>query len=121
MKSARGKDIKPARTKYAKHLKEQGQNAMRERIKGQQHLNQIIKNVKKLQNLNEKLEPTEVTRLKVACDQHFKILGKILPDIKQTEINVSGAIEHKSVDELSITELEKIIDRKDYEVVEDDE
>lgn len=117
LSNKKGKEIAPAKSKYARSLKKQGQDAMRERIKGQQHINQILKNVKKLQDLDEDLDSTQVTRLKVACDQHFKILGKILPDIKQTEINVSGSVEHKKVEEMSIMDLEKIVYEAEYEVI----
>ena len=103
LKNAKGKESKPAKSIYAKGLKEQGQNAMRERIKGQQHLNHIVKNIKKLENLKEELNATEVNRLKVATDNHFKILAKILPDVKTIEHTHSGTIEHKEVKELSIS------------------
>ena len=73
-----------------------------------------------LQDLTKEMDNTEVNRIKIANDNHFKILAKILPDVKQTDINVSGEIEHKKVEELSQQELEKIV-YAEYRVIEDED
>lgn len=120
-KSSRGEVITRPRTKLGRAKRTEAQEVMRERIKGQQHLNHIVKNIKRLENLKEELDPTQVNRLKIATDHHFKILGKILPDIKATEINVTGSIDHKRVDELSTDDLKRIIDAEYTEIKDDQE
>lgn len=119
--STRGKEIVKPQTKYARHLRAQAHEVMRERIKGQQHLNQVTKIAKRLHTEASTLSTTEIQALKASADIQFKILGKILPDLKSSEINVKGSIEHRNVQELSVADLSRIIEGEFLHAEEDDE
>lgn len=63
---------------------------VREKIQAAYHLNQIIEI---LDDVTLTAEDVPVARLKI--DGHFKLLGKVLPDLKATEVEVSGEITHE--------------------------
>lgn len=63
---------------------------VREKIQAAYHLNQITEI---LEDVTLTAEDVPVARLKL--DGHFKLLGKVLPDLKATEIEHSGSISHE--------------------------
>ena len=68
------------------------QEALREQLSKQAHVQHVIDISEKLQSLDKELEQTEITRLKYAADLKLKLINKYLPDLKAMEIE--GDIEH---------------------------
>lgn len=68
------------------------QEALREQLSKQKHLEQVVKNVKKFEEQGAAMEPNELQALKHATDTRLKLINKYLPDLKQVEIE--GGIEH---------------------------
>lgn len=61
------------------------QEALRESLSSQGHLQYVIQNIDKLSELNTELDPTEVNRLKIASEMRLKLINKYLPDLKSVE------------------------------------
>lgn len=68
------------------------QEALREQLSKQKHLEQVVKNVKKFEEQGITMESSELQALKHATDIRLKLINKYLPDLKQVEIE--GGIEH---------------------------
>lgn len=62
------------------------QEALRDQLSNQKHIEKVIENLEKLANLADDLDATQVQRLKSANDGHLKLINKYLPDLKMTEI-----------------------------------
>lgn len=62
------------------------QEALREQLSKQGHLQQVLVNIKKFENLDEELDNNSVQRLKAANEGRLKLIGKYLPDLKATEL-----------------------------------
>ena len=59
------------------------QKALREQLSAQGHVQHIADNIKKIEELAySKSAPFDLTKLKVANDQRFRLLNKYLPDLK---------------------------------------
>jgi|AOAMet_66_BLW_10_1038536.scaffolds.fasta_scaffold09219_2 hypothetical protein len=65
------------------------QEALREQLSNQGHLQHVIDMVDKLQNLDTPLEALDVTRIKAAIDSKLKLIGKYLPDMRHIEADVT--------------------------------
>lgn len=72
------------------------QEELRLKLQAGGHLQHVIENVKKLQDLNIDMDNVAVRRLDVANNAHLKLIGKYLPDLKSTELTGEGggALEH---------------------------
>jgi hypothetical protein len=65
------------------------QEALREQLSQQGHVQHVTDIAQKLTNLEGELDPVQVQRLKAAADIKLKLIGKYLGDVKAVE--VSGA------------------------------
>lgn len=65
------------------------QEALREQLSQQGHVQHVTDIAQKLTNLEGELDPVEVTRLKAAADIKLKLIGKYLGDVKAVEISGS--------------------------------
>jgi len=66
------------------------QEALREQLSKQKHIEQVVKNIKKFEEQGAAMEPQEVQSLKVATDTRLKLISKYLPDLKSTELTGEG-------------------------------
>lgn len=66
------------------------QEALREQLANQGHLQYISENIAKLEDADTELDATQVQRLKYATEARIKLLGKYLPDLKSTELTGEG-------------------------------
>lgn len=66
------------------------QEALREQLSKQKHVEQVIKNIKKMEGQGAAMEPTELNAMKYATDARLKLINKYLPDLKATEHSIGG-------------------------------
>jgi len=66
------------------------QEALREQLAEQCRLQHVFDNIRKLEDLEEELEPNNFNRIKTANEQRLKLLNKYLPDLKSTELTGEG-------------------------------
>jgi len=66
------------------------QEALREQLSRQKHVEQVIKNVKKMENDGASMEATELQALRAATDVRLRLVNKYCPDLKQTDIELTG-------------------------------
>jgi len=66
------------------------QEALREQLSKQKHLEQVVGIAKKINEQAATLDATELNALKSAADLHLKIVNKYLPDLKSTELTGEG-------------------------------
>jgi hypothetical protein len=67
------------------------QEALREQLSAQGHVQHVVDNIKKFEDLRRKIEPQQFARLRAATEFRLKLINKYLPDLKATEI--SGALD----------------------------
>lgn len=60
--------------------------ALREQLKAQGHIQHLIDNTNKLQDLGKDLDQQQVQRLKAANDTHKFVINKYIPDLKSIEV-----------------------------------
>lgn len=68
------------------------QEALREQLSKQKHLEKVVDNVKKMEEQGSEMEGQELQALKYATDARLKLIAKYLPDLKS--IDIEGDIEH---------------------------
>jgi hypothetical protein len=66
------------------------QDALREQLANQGHVQHVIDITDKLSELDNELDSGKVQRLKAAADIKLKLINKYLPDLKATEITGEG-------------------------------
>lgn len=81
------------------------QEALREQLSKQKHIEQVVKNINKMEKLKVdvdggkdreinykdlQLNQFELQKLKTANEQRFKLINKYLPDLKQSDITIAG-------------------------------
>ena len=66
------------------------QDALREVLSKQKHVEQVIVNIKKMEEQGASMYPTELQALRAATDTRLKLVNKYLPDLKQTDIELTG-------------------------------
>ena len=66
------------------------QDALREQLQAKGLMQQVIESSEKLADLTQDLTSNEVQRLKAANDSRLALVKKYLPDLKQTDLEVSG-------------------------------
>lgn len=69
----------------ANQNKEIRQQAIREQLVAGGHLQHVIEITNKLADLTIPLDSSEVSRLKAAADNHYKLLDKYLPNLKPVD------------------------------------
>lgn len=62
------------------------QEALRDQLQAQGHLQHLVDIATKLREQHIDLEATSITSLKAAADLHCKMINKYLPDLKSVEI-----------------------------------
>lgn len=83
------------------------QEALREQLSQQGHVQHVVEISEKLRDLNTKLEAVEIQRLKAAADLKIKLIDKYLPTEKPVEH--SGLIEtYQRASELTDDQLADI-------------
>ena len=75
------------------------QEALRDQLSAQGHVQHVIDLAEKLSTLTDQLDPTEVVRIKAAADIKLKLISKYLPDLKSTELTgeAGGPIQLDSI------------------------
>jgi len=76
------------------------QEALREQLAAQGHVQHVIDIANKLTDLEVKLEANDVTRLKAAADIKKGLISKYLPDLKSIELSEAADFSNYSDDEL---------------------
>lgn len=66
------------------------QEALREQLAQQGHVQHVVEIAEKLSNLDDALDSNEVNRLKIVIDTKLKLMNKYIPDLKSTEITGDG-------------------------------
>ncbi len=66
------------------------QDALREQLSKQKHLEHVIELCTKLQDLDTEISALDRQRLKDVIDTKLKLVAKYLPDIKAVEITGDG-------------------------------
>lgn len=68
------------------------QEALREQLSKQGHLQHVVDNINKMQELDEEGEffKNSLEKLKVANEQRLRLINKYLPDLKNTEVTGDG-------------------------------
>ena len=66
------------------------QDALREQLSAKGLMQQVIEVAEKLSDLSIPLESNDISRLKAANDARLALVKKYLPDLKQTDIELSG-------------------------------
>jgi len=69
------------------------QEALREQLTAQGHVQHVVDIANKLLELDNKLEQSDIQRLKIAADLKLKLIAKYAPDLKQEDINHTGSID----------------------------
>lgn len=62
------------------------QEALREQLSAQGHIQHVIDICAELNELTKPLEAVEVNRKKIVIDTKLKLINKYCPDLKQTEL-----------------------------------
>jgi hypothetical protein len=73
------------------------QEALREQLANGGHVEHVIDIAKKLADLTQALENSDVNRLKAAADIKMRLITKYLPDLKAVEIEVDSDEDTPSV------------------------
>lgn len=66
------------------------QEALREQLSAQGHVQHVIEICNELNDLTIALEPLDVQRKSKVIDTKLKLINKYLPDLKNTEISGDG-------------------------------
>jgi len=67
------------------------QEALREQLSAQGHVQHVIENIEKFEDLANELDNNSIQRLKAANEHRLKLINKYLPDLKATEL--TGSVE----------------------------
>lgn len=85
------------------------QEALRDQLEAQGHVQHITDILDKVSNLSIELDHLAVQRLKVTIDTKLKLIGKYLPDLKQQEIELTA---RHTISEISDEELQNIVENE---------
>lgn len=66
------------------------QEALREQLSKQKHIEQVIKNIEKMEQHGAGMESTELQAIKAATENRLKLVDKYLPGLKSTELTGEG-------------------------------
>ena len=69
------------------------QEALREQLANQGHLQHIIDLLAEIENLDKELDANQINRLKIVVDTKLSLLKKYLPDLKAVEVTGDGGDE----------------------------
>ena len=62
------------------------QEALREQLSSQGHVQHVVDSINKLEQLDDELDSTEVQRIRAAIDSRLKLVDKYLPSLKSIEL-----------------------------------
>jgi hypothetical protein len=65
------------------------QEALREQLQNQGHIQYIVDNIGKIEDLDSELDSNEAGRLKSATELRLKLVNKYLPDLKAVENTIN--------------------------------
>ena len=95
-------------TTRAKENRAIRQEELRAKLSAGSHIQHVIDNANKLQELGTVLEPNDIQRLKIASELKLKLINKYLPDVKQVEldanIGLTGDMKHELVRAVIVNE-----------------
>lgn len=80
------------------------QEALREQLAAQGHVQHVVDIVNKLADLSQPLDSIEVQRLKAATDNHWKAIDKYLPNLQSIEMKAEVEQVQKVISEEPLTE-----------------
>lgn len=83
------------------------QDALREQLSKQKHVEKVIEIAKKLNEQAASLESTHIQSLRASADLHMRLVNKYLPDLKATEL--SGAVGVMDLSDKTDEELAAIV------------
>jgi len=66
------------------------QEAQRDQLRNQGHLQHVIDIANKLCDLDTELDQTQIMRLKSTADIKLKLINKYIPDVKAVEVTGEG-------------------------------
>ena len=66
------------------------QDALREMLSKKCTVEQVLVNIKKMEEQGAQFEATELQALRAATDTRLKLLNKYIPDLKSTELTGEG-------------------------------
>ena len=78
-----------AATNAAKQRKMR-QDSLREMLSKKCSVEQVLKNIKKMEEQGISMESVELQALRAATDTRLKLINKYMPDLKQTDIELTG-------------------------------
>lgn len=85
---------------------------MREQLSKQKHLEHVVDLINKITDLTEEGEPAYPKDVresfKVAAELRLKLCNKYIPDLKSTELNVSGQLDTGPVDDIKPVDWEML-------------
>ena len=73
------------------------QDATREQLAAKGLIQHVLELVKKI---NDATEPLEIAKYKAAAEIQLKLINKFLPDLKSTELNISGQVDVGPIDDI---------------------
>ena len=66
------------------------QEALREQLQAQGHVQHVVDLVGKIQDETQPIEADILNRYKIVLDAKFKLIDKYLPSLKQADYNIGG-------------------------------
>lgn len=85
-----------SKQKFAGERKE----SLRDYLKATGHHTQAYDIINKLKDLEQKIDASDVNRLRIALDGHFKFIGKYIPDVKSVEYTIGEHGEQSAEDHI---------------------
>lgn len=70
--------------------KHERQESLRELLSRQKHVEKVIDNVNKIEDLDQEINKDDVARLKIGIETRMKLINKYLPDLKAVDMEVTG-------------------------------
>ena len=67
------------------------QEALREQLAGQKHVEHVVEYARKLADLDKELDGLAIQRLRAAAEIKKNLIDKYLPSLKATDLSVSDA------------------------------
>ena len=73
------------------------QDALREQLSSQKLVEHVVELVQKIKDADD---PLDVSKYKAAAEINLKLINKFLPDLKSTELNISGQVDVGPIDDI---------------------
>jgi len=69
------------------------QEALRDQLSSQGHVQHVIDLIDKIQDVSGDIDNNDKQAFKMAAELRMKLINKYLPDLKSTDLNVSGQLD----------------------------